>query len=64
MDCNNEVYSQQIVRCPPISKTKGRPKQRHIKGEKELSHIMNVGGLCKYQCHNVVTSPKREQEDK
>lgn len=64
MDCNNEVYSQQIVRCSPISKTKGRSKQRHIKGGKELSHNMNVCGLCKYQCHNVVTSPKRKKEDK
>ncbi|XP_058766139.1 protein FAR1-RELATED SEQUENCE 11-like [Vicia villosa] len=47
MDCNSEAESQQVVHCPPISKTKGRPKRRRIKGGKELSHSMNSCRLCK-----------------
>ncbi|KAK7268146.1 hypothetical protein RIF29_20833 [Crotalaria pallida] len=35
-DCNNELCSDEVVRCSPISKTKGRLKRRRCKGGKEL----------------------------
>jgi hypothetical protein len=50
-----------VVHCPPLSKTKGRPKRRHLKGGKELSHNMNSCGLCKDVGHNVVTCPQKEK---
>ncbi|AES65084.1 hypothetical protein MTR_2g035140 [Medicago truncatula] len=58
----NVVFEEQVnvVHCPPQSKTKGRPKQRHFKGEKELSHNINTCGSCKGLRHNIVTCPLKE----
>ncbi|CAL5191621.1 unnamed protein product [Lathyrus oleraceus] len=57
---NNEAHANDIVQCPPISKTKGRPKRRRLKGGKELSHTMNTCGLCKDIGHNIATCPLKE----
>ncbi|CAJ2660759.1 unnamed protein product [Trifolium pratense] len=56
----NVVFEEQVdvVHCPPLSKTKGRPKRRRLKGGKELSHNMNTCGLCKDVGHNVATCEK------
>lgn len=55
IDCNIEAHSQCDVRCPPMSKPKGRPKRRRLKGGKELLHNMNTCGLCRGVGHNVAT---------
>lgn len=57
---NNEAHANDIVQCPPISKTKGRPNRRRLKGGKELSHTMNTCGLCKDIGHNIATCPLKE----
>lgn len=57
---NNEAHANDIVQCPPISKTKGCPKRRRLKGGKEFSHTMNTCGLCKDIGHNIATCPLKE----
>lgn len=51
-----------VVHCPPVSKTIGPPKRRRIEGGKELSQDKNACGLCKGVGHNVTTcmSSKRK----
>ncbi|CAI8613371.1 unnamed protein product [Vicia faba] len=57
---NNEAREEDVVQCPPISKTKGHPKRRRIKSEKELSHSMNICGLCRDVEHNITTCSLKE----
>ncbi|KAI8543312.1 hypothetical protein RHMOL_Rhmol08G0206900 [Rhododendron molle] len=49
-----------FVDCPPISKTKGRPKQKRMKGGKELGKRKKHCGLCKHAGHNISTCPEKE----
>ncbi|GLT46419.1 hypothetical protein SLA2020_201690 [Shorea laevis] len=53
----------ELVHCPPISKTKGRPKQKRMKGGKELTKQVKTYSLCKCPGHNISTCPKNENKD-
>ncbi|RDY02051.1 hypothetical protein CR513_14542, partial [Mucuna pruriens] len=59
---NKKICSRDVVHCPLVSKTKGCPKQRRIKGGKELSQNQNTWELCKGMGHNIVTCPLKETQ--
>ena len=48
-----------FVHCPPISKTKGRPKQKRMKGGRELGKQKKTCRLCKHIGHNISTCPEK-----
>ncbi|KAJ1392101.1 FAR1 DNA-binding domain [Sesbania bispinosa] len=54
---NNEMEMIDLLQCPPKSKTKGRPKQKRLRGGKELSINKQVKKcrLCKHPGHNFTT---------
>ncbi|KAH7860111.1 hypothetical protein Vadar_009474 [Vaccinium darrowii] len=54
---NDENDSDCFVNCPPISKTKGRPKQKRMKGGRELGKQTRTCGLCKRVGHYITTCP-------
>ncbi|KAG5561288.1 hypothetical protein RHGRI_004349 [Rhododendron griersonianum] len=51
------------VGCPPISKTKGRPKTKRLKGGKETRNVTKACGLCKKVGHYITTCPEKENID-
>ncbi|KAH7849560.1 hypothetical protein Vadar_019618 [Vaccinium darrowii] len=57
---NDENDSDCFVNCPPISKTKGRPKQKRMKGGRELGKQTRTCGLCKRVGHYITTCPEKE----
>ncbi|GMY38499.1 protein far1-related sequence 9 [Fagus crenata] len=48
-----------FVHCPPISKTKGRPKQKRMKGGRELGKQKKTCRLRKHIGHNISTCPEK-----
>ena len=54
---NNAI---ELVECPIISKTKGRPKQKRLRSGKELAKQVKRCRLCKSSSHNFSTCPERE----
>ena len=54
----NEVTDD--INCPPISKTKGRPKTKRLKGGKEMGNQSKSCRLCKRVGHNITTCPEKE----
>ncbi|KAJ1401072.1 FAR1 DNA-binding domain [Sesbania bispinosa] len=62
---NNEIEMIDLLQCPPKSKTKGRPKQKSLRGGKELSINKQVKKcrLCKHPGHNFTTCPDKENMD-
>ncbi|XP_058188771.1 protein FAR1-RELATED SEQUENCE 11-like isoform X2 [Rhododendron vialii] len=48
------------IHCPPISKTKGRPKTKRLKGGKEARKVTKSCGFCKKVGHNITTCPEKE----
>ena len=48
-----------LMNCPPLSKTKGRPKQKRMKGGRELGKKKKSCGLCKHVGHNISTCPEK-----
>ncbi|KAF7125070.1 hypothetical protein RHSIM_Rhsim12G0082900 [Rhododendron simsii] len=59
-NANDGIDTDCFVDCPPISKTKGRPKQKRMKGGKELGKRKKHCGLCKRAGHNISTYPEKE----
>lgn len=52
------------VHCPPISKTKGRPKTKRLKGGREVApKLKRSCGFCKNVGHNITTCPEKENID-
>ena len=49
-----------FINCPPLSKTKGCPKQKRMKGGKELGHKKKFCGLCKHVGHNISTCQEKD----
>ncbi|KAL6543874.1 hypothetical protein OROGR_010371 [Orobanche gracilis] len=49
----------ELVQCPIVSKTKGRPKQKRMKSSKELGRQVRRCRLCKSSSHNFSTCPER-----
>ncbi|KAL4575093.1 hypothetical protein LXL04_021934 [Taraxacum kok-saghyz] len=62
---NNDIVANaiELVQCPVISKTKGRPKQKRMKSGKELARQVKRCRLCKSSNHNFSTCPEREAND-
>ena len=55
---NDAIDGDCFVHCPPLSKTKGRPKQKRMKGGKELGKQKRTCGFCKHVGHSISTCPK------
>nr|KAJ0201571.1 hypothetical protein LSAT_V11C600301820 [Lactuca sativa] len=53
----------ELVRCPVISQTKGRPKQKRMKSGKELARQVKRCRLCRSSSHNFTTCPERESNN-
>ncbi|KAG5531650.1 hypothetical protein RHGRI_026317 [Rhododendron griersonianum] len=52
------------VHCPPISKTKDRPKTKRLKGGREVApKLKRSCGFCKNIGHNITTCPEKENID-
>ena len=47
-NANDAINGDCFVHCPPLSKTKGRPKQKRKKGGKELGKQKRTCGFCKH----------------
>ena len=62
-NANDAIDGDCFVCCPPLSKTKGRPKQKRIKGGKELGKKKRTCGFCKHVGHNISTCPEKEKEN-
>ncbi|XP_077215652.1 protein FAR1-RELATED SEQUENCE 11-like [Tasmannia lanceolata] len=63
LDGNDEANEDDLVYCPPISKTKDRPKKKRMRGGRELGKQIKTCGLCKHAGHNVTTCPEKENVD-
>ena len=57
---NGVIDGDCFINCPPLSKTKGRPKQKRMKGGRELGKQKKICGLCKHVGHNIFTCPEKE----
>lgn len=58
---DTEVAVFEDISRPPVSKTKGRPKQKHLKGGKELNNKqVKTCRLCKAQGHNYTTCSRKD----
>ncbi|KAF7808556.1 Protein FAR1-RELATED SEQUENCE 11 [Senna tora] len=62
-NCSNALDPNTFVQCPPISKTKGRPKRKRCKGGIELAKRQNTCGLCNGVGHNIATYSRKESID-
>ena len=60
---NDAIDGDCFVRCPLLSKTKGRPKQKRMKGGKELGKQKRTCGFCKHVGHNISTCLEKEMEN-
>jgi hypothetical protein len=60
VNINDVVSGDCFFHCPPISKTKGRPKQERMKGGRELGKQKKTCGLCKHVGHNISTCPEKK----
>ena len=49
-----------LMNCPPLSKTKGRPKQKRMKGGRELGKKKKSCGLSKHVSHNISTRSEKD----
>lgn len=58
--CNHALNRDNCVGCPPISKTKGRPKWKRLQDRKDLGRQVKTCGLCKSMNHNIKLCPKKE----
>ena len=62
VNANDAIDGDCFVHCPPLSKTKGRPKQKRMKGGKELGKQKRTCGFCKHVGHNISTCLENEKE--
>lgn len=58
---NDEAVTDVIdlVQCPPTSKTKGRPKEKRLKGGIESTKQVRACRLCRGNSHNFSTCSER-----
>ncbi|KAK1549887.1 hypothetical protein Q3G72_009571 [Acer saccharum] len=59
---SNNIIGDDIG-CPLTSNIKGNPKQKQMKGGKELGKLNKTCGLCKRIGHNITTCPEKEDID-
>ena len=52
---NDMIDGDCFINCPSLSKTKGRPKQKRMKGGRELGKKKKSCGPCKHVGHNIST---------
>ena len=57
---NDMIDGDCFINCPPLLKTKGRPKQKQMKGGRELGKKKKSCGLCKHVGHNISTCPEKD----
>ena len=57
---NDMIDGDCFINCPPLSKTKGCPKQKPMKGGRKLGKKKKSCGLCKYVGHNISTCPEKD----
>ena len=57
---NDMINGDFFINCPPPLKTKGRPKQKRMKGGKELGKQKRTCGFCKHVGHNISTCPEKD----
>ena len=50
---NDMIGGDCFINCPLLSKTKGRPKQKRMKGGIKLGKKKKSCGLCKHVGHNI-----------
>ena len=62
-NANDAIDGDCFVCCPPLSKKKGHPKQKRMKGGKELGKQKRTCGFCKHVGHNISTCPEKEKEN-
>ena len=62
-NANDAIDGDCFVCCPPLSKKKGCPKQKRMKGGKELGKQKRTCGFCKHVGHSISTCPKKEKEN-
>ena len=62
-NANDAIDGDCFVHCPLLSKTKGRPKQKRMRGGKELGKRKRTCGFCKQVSHNISTCLKKEKEN-
>ena len=60
VNVNGVIDGDSFNNCPPLWKTKGHPKQKRMKGERELGKQKKTCGLCKHVGHNIFTCPEKE----
>ena len=63
INANDAIDGDCFVYCPPLSKMKGRPKQKKMKGGKELGKQKRTCGFCKHINHNISKYLEREEEN-
>ena len=60
VNVNGVIDGDCFISCHPLSKTKGRPKQKRMKGGRELGKQKKTCRLCKNIGHNISTCPEKE----
>ena len=53
---NDIIDGDCFINCPPLSKTKGRSRQKWMKGGRELGKKMKSCGFCKHVGYNCTSS--------
>ena len=57
---NDMIDGDCFINCPPLSKAKGCPKQKRIKGGRELGKKKKSCGLCEHVGHNISTCLEKD----
>ena len=57
---NGVIDGDCFINCPLLSKRKGLPKQKRMKGGRELGKQKKTCGLCKHVGYNISTCPEKE----
>ena len=58
-DVNDVIDEDCFISCPPMSKTKGRPKKKRMKGGRELGKQKKSCRLCKHIGQNISRCPEK-----
>ena len=57
---NDMIDGDCFINCPPLSKTKGHPKQKQMKGGRELGKKKKSCSFCKHVGHNISTCLEKD----
>ena len=57
---NDMIDGDYFINCPPLSKSKGHPKQKRMKCGRELGKKKKSCGLCKHVGHNISTCSEKD----